>query len=387
MQLIDKTFLTTVGIDVALEDLVQYGDMIMVASLETSSMKIEACNRYFAKQFRISMFESNKILFENILHNKEGQITPVISYPGEKPIVNIVYRHNDTSPINCLFYECNEGKSLLMYLQLQQSSDLDLIEKMSAVTTELAGTTLELRKKNRELQITRDAMVYQARMAATSDIIQMLAHQWRQPLSALSAMVGTMQIDNMMDCLSKDKVEDKLANMNKTLQELSSMIGELRGLYNNTTQSKQVTLSPLIEKAVLLLQTLLKDNGITVRTECPSEIISYGFEAELLQCFIGIMKNSIEAFEEGTTDLPLIKIMVQKEAQKVTVVIEDNAGGMNKEDLGRVFDPYFSTKSNTQRGLGLYMINVMITEKMQGEVFMENIQNGLRTTLVLSASI
>lgn len=375
------------SVDVSLEDIVQYGDMIMVASLETSSMKIEACNRYFAKQFRISMSEKNEILFENILHNKDGKITPVISYPAERPIVNIVYRHHDTSPIACLFYECNEGKSLMMYLQLQQPSELDLIEQMSAVTTELAGSTLELRKKNRELQITRDAMVYQARMAATSDIIQMLAHQWRQPLTALSAMVGTMQIDNMMDCLSNDQTEDKLANMNKKIQELSSMIGELGGLYDNNTQSKQITLSPLIEKAVLLLQILLEDNGITLKTECSSEIICYAFEAELLQCFIGILKNSIEAFEEETTDLPLIKIMVKKEVKKVTIEIEDNAGGMNKEDLIRVFDPYFSTKSNTQRGLGLYMINIMITEKMQGEVFIENIQNGLRTTLILPKSI
>jgi signal transduction histidine kinase len=383
VELIDDKFIHETDIDGSFHNILQYGDMLMVAYLETDRMKVLACNHCFAKKFRISISEKTEIFLDNLLHDNGRKIQPIISFPIQKPITNIVYRHNDSSPLECYFYECDDGKSLLMYLQLQESSSLDLVEKMSAITTEMAGLTLELRKKNYELGITRDTMVYQARMAATSEIIQMLAHQWRQPLNVLSTIAGTMQLDNMMNALSKEGTADGLQKMNEVIKQLSLMIDEFRVLYETDTELKKIELFPLISKAVNLLTILLDETGVEVNIECASYMVCYSLEAELLQCLVAILKNSIEAFSEKVSQEPTINIIVLDEGQKVQIIIEDNAGGIAKNDLDNVFDPYFSTKSNTTKGLGLYIVKTMLTEKMAGEVILKNTQDGLRVSFTL----
>lgn len=383
VQLIDSTFLNAIAPKDTLNDLLEYGDVIMMALFERSSMKLHSCNRYFSKYFRVSASEKNEIVLDHLVHDNSDKVKPILSYHGEKPIANIFYRHNDKSPIECYFYEYDNGTSLLMYSQSQLSSDLDLVEKMSAVTTEMAGITLELRKKNHELQITRDALAYQSRMAATSDIIQMLAHQWRQPLAAMSAIVGTMQLDNMMGSLTQTETTDKLEKMDEIAQQLSSMINEFRVLYDENTQFKQIELSKLINKATNLLQALFDDTGAVIHIDCISSIVCYTLEAELLQCIVGILKNSLEAFKNKLSTPAMIHIIVKEEKENILIIIDDNAGGIKNQDLSHVFEPYFSTKANTGKGLGLYVIKTMITEKMHGQINLINTQEGLKVTLVL----
>jgi len=385
--LIDEKFINDSDIDGNLHNILQYGDMLMVAYVETDGMKLLACNHYFAKKFRLSISEKTDVFLENLLHDNGNRVQPIISYPSEKPIANIVYRYNDSSPMECCFYECDDGESLLMYLQLQEPSSLDLVEKMSAITSQMAALTLELRKKNHELEITRDTMVYQARMAATSEIIQMLAHQWRQPLSALSTIAGTMRFDNMTDALSKEGTEEGLEKMDEVIQQLSSLIDEFRVLYETDTELKSIELFAIIEKAVNLLKVLLDEAGVEIKIECALHIACCSLEAELLQCLVAIIKNSIEAFSQRDSQRRMINIIVLDEGQTVQVTIEDNAGGIVKKDLESVFDPYFSTKSNTTKGLGLYIVKTMLTEKMAGEVVLKNIEDGLRVRLTLPKTI
>ena len=123
--------------------------------------------------------------------------------------------------------------------------------------------------------------------------------------------------------------------------------------------------------------------NISYISNIDEELSLHTYKNELLQAIINIIKNSIDAFK--TNDIAQKKITVSSKASKdyVTIIIEDNAGGMQNTVLERVFEPYFSTKNKNGTGLGLYMCKVIIVEHLHGTITIESQDNGTKVAINL----
>ena len=99
----------------------------------------------------------------------------------------------------------------------------------------------------------------------------------------------------------------------------------------------------------------------------------WNFERELLQVLLNILKNAIDILETKDNE-KYIFIDIYEENNMAIIKIKDNAGGIKEDIIGRVFEPYFTTKHQSQgTGIGLYMSQEIVSRHMNGELIVENI--------------
>lgn len=366
-----------------LQNLLQHGNVLMVAIISLKDYKLLSANHYLAKAFQLSFFEKDQAHLFDLLTHPEKKMHLELSSFEQKPILNLLYKHSDNSPHAVYAYEDSVHKEALLLLQPQTLDDLHTIEKMTEVTAELAQLTRKLKKSNYELQESREGLIYQARFSTVGEIISMLAHQWRQPLSQISAIVSNLEISMHLHELSKQDILTKLQSINGVTQHLSSLIGELRTLYQPFSQNQsKKSLLVILEKVLKLLEPTLQENHISINVNNDLSK-SYLIETEFLQCLLLLIKNSIEAFSRHEVKEPFISLSFKQEEEGVVIYIKDNAGGIQEKDLNKAFEPYFSTKSLNGSGLGLFITRSIVHDKLKGHIELENTKEGLLVSIKL----
>ncbi|NEW60123.1 hypothetical protein GSY74_02400, partial [Sulfurovum sp. bin170] len=249
----------------------------------------------------------------------------------------------------------------------------------------LIGTTflIILRKKvkeevekNRQHQL---MMFQQSRLAQMGEMISMIAHQWRQPLSSINALVMLMDMK-----ISKQNIEEKLfleEELNKiesTTAYMSNTIDDFRDFFKPKKEKVRFNLKQTVKHTIELIRPVLSHEEITINTECQGEIELLGYPNELGQVIINIITNAKDALiSNNQKQKKNIYIQLSKKDKKIAITIQDNAGGINHEIINRIFDPYFSTKlKKNGTGLGLYISKMIIEEHMGGELSVKNCNSG-----------
>ena len=212
------------------------------------------------------------------------------------------------------------------------------------------------------------------------EMISMIAHQWRQPLNAISMAVGLIDLRIQMDDCDKDKILSITEKINGYVQHLSTTVDDFRDFFKPQKQTKVTNFEFITKKALSLIEHSLKKDAITVEitTKKLEEFISY--ENELIQVVLNLLKNAQDALKDNNPTNPLILITIDK----ASVTIQDNAGGIPKDIQNKIFDPYFSTKQNTGTGLGLYMSKIIVEEHCHGRLKLKNKQNGTAFCIILN---
>ena len=243
----------------------------------------------------------------------------------------------------------------------------------------------EQKKMEQELEKKEKMMIAQSRQAAMGDMISMIAHQWRQPLSSISAISGTLTMDIMLDDYKKEFFLEHLEAITNLSQNLSTTIDDFRNFYRPNKQKETFLLSDAVDASVEIIRTGLISNNIKVVTEYePLEPIN-NYRNELMQVFLNILKNAKDAFIEKRTPEPSIVITISKDETSGQVIsIKDNAGGIRNDVINKIFDPYFSTKDEkTGTGLGLYMSKTIVEEHCGGSITVKNRDGGAEFRIVL----
>jgi len=240
----------------------------------------------------------------------------------------------------------------------------------------------DLRKKDKILQ-------QQSKLAQMGEMISMIAHQWRQPLSTLSNIIANLQIKFALNNQEFLELSDKkLHEMSELIQSMSMTINDFRAFYKPHKESHILPLSHPITKALNILQNTLERKNIHL--ECNfdfNEEVEF-YPNEIMQVILNIIKNAEDNFEEKSIQAPYIKIITSKENNQYTISICDNGGGIEKKILEHIFEPYFSTKSDQNgTGLGLYMSKMIIEEHHKGKLEAFNHKDGVCFKLVLNAKL
>ena len=217
-------------------------------------------------------------------------------------------------------------------------------------------------------------LIQQSKMAAMGDMISMIAHQWRQPLNQMSYVM--MNIDGAYDdrSLSRDYLDKKLKEGENLLEYMSHTIDDFRDFFKPDKEKEEITLCALVDSAIGLIEKGLEKHHIGLEKDYLCDIKLAVYKNEMIQVLLNLLKNAQEALEG--VEYAVIHIRIYEEDDNVKIAIADNGGGIDEENLNKIFEPYFSTKAHQGTGLGLYMSKMIISEHMNGDILVENSETG-----------
>jgi PAS domain S-box-containing protein len=217
------------------------------------------------------------------------------------------------------------------------------------------------------IQNQQKQLIQQSRHAAMGEMISMIAHQWRQPLATISAIISDNTIKLKLGDTNEEDVEKSYTEINNLISYLSHTVDDFRSFFKPNKQKEHVELKELIDSSIKLISHSLKSNSITLNIDKSDDIIINTYQNEMIQVLINIIKNASDELIKQD-DERLITISYYKQNLMAIIEIADNAGGIPDNIIDDIFNPYFSTKSKNGTGLGLYMSKIIITEHLGGDI-------------------
>ena len=258
---------------------------------------------------------------------------------------------------------------------------------------EVSKRTSELDELNRNLdqrvksEITRrreqeQLLIHQSRLAAIGEMVGAIAHQWRQPLNALGLVLQNMQLNYWQGKLDDDAIKRSMDKSERLIDKMSSTIDDFRNFFKPNKQVENFNLFLAIESVMVLIEASLKNNAIVIKLHCDKNLEVSGYRGEFSQVILNLVSNAKDALLEHRPEHPEIIIDVSQQQDKIIIEIADNGGGIKRQHLHKVFDPYFSTKSEGEgTGIGLYMSKMIVEKNMNGKLYARNNEQG--ATLVI----
>jgi signal transduction histidine kinase len=232
-------------------------------------------------------------------------------------------------------------------------------------------------EKNKEQQI---LMLHQSRLAQMGETLSMIAHQWRQPLAAISANANSILLKAQRGKLDKETAHDLATKIIQYTRHLSATIDDFRDFFRPGRERKDTTFEEIVDATLQLVQEPLANKGITLIKQIECDKTFYTYPNEIKQVLLNLIKNAEDALLERKIPYPLITI----ETHACGLYVHDNAGGIDPEYLEKIFDPYFSTKSKKDgTGLGLYMSKIIIEDHCGGTLNIRNEREGAVAEIVL----
>lgn len=253
-----------------------------------------------------------------------------------------------------------------------------LEQRVSEQTAQLLelNQTLEQRVqeeilKNKEKQ---KMLFWQSRMASLGQMLANIAHQWRQPLTELSLTMFNIKKSAKND--NKEKLNKYYKESLIIIENMSQTIDDFSNFFNPNKQKEKFFVNSAIEDALLVTKKLLERENINITKEF-QEIEVFGVLNELSQILINLIQNSSEAFNSNKILNKNITIKISQSNKDVIISYEDEAGGT--KELDRIFEPYFTTKHQSNgTGLGLFMSKMIIEKSLDGTIEAKNHNNGLQ---------
>jgi len=245
-----------------------------------------------------------------------------------------------------------------------------LLEEKSA---ELYELNVSLQEKvqietetNRRKEMT---IMQQSKMASIGEMIGNIAHQWRQPLSAISSLASSHILHSQLGTIDTKESIKILEDIMDHTQFLSNTIEDFRNYFKNDKEFTYFLVSESIERCLKIVSGVLSSNSIEVIKKI-DDIKIFSLKNEFIQVILNILKNAIDAMENVLEDdQKYIMIKVYKEDQNAIIEIKDSAGGIPESIINKIFEPYFTTKHQSQgTGIGLFMSNEIIVKHMKGKL-------------------
>ncbi len=229
-------------------------------------------------------------------------------------------------------------------------------------------------KKSRQKD---QAMLQQTKLAQMGEMISMIAHQWRQPLTAISAISNDLTMKIMLNKYDKNYFNQKLKNLANLSQHLSKTIDDFRSFHKKDKQKTEILYSNVVNNALNIVSVSIKNKNIELITDfnCHKRVNTY--PNELQQVILNLIKNAEDILLENKTEKPYIHIKTYDDDSYSYLEVSDNGGGIKEDIMDKIFEPYFSTKTKKDgTGLGLYMSKTIIEEHCGGKLSVSNSEDG-----------
>lgn len=236
-------------------------------------------------------------------------------------------------------------------------------------------------QKDKERQ--EKILIQQAKMSAMGEMLSLVSHHWRQPLSRVSLILDSIEDSLEDDNLDREDIKNSIEYVMAQVQDMSKTISYFTNYFKSDKRKDILNLNKTIEEILDIMKPSFEEMKVKFNILIDSNYEIKIFKNEFTQAVINILKNSLEAFRTQSIKEPKIKISAYTVEENIhTIEIIDNAGGVKEEFLCKVFEPYFSTKRDLNgTGLGLYISKVIIENNLKGKIYLENFEDGLRVTI------
>ena len=233
-----------------------------------------------------------------------------------------------------------------------------------------ARTIIEYKDNKRKQE---QLMIQQSKMAALGEMLENIAHQWRQPLSVISTASTGAKIQKNLDCLTDSQLNSALTAINDSAQYLSHTIDDFRSFFQPTNGKKsEFYIEDTIDKTLKLITSSFVTKEIQIIKEINNfKLLS--IENELIQVLINILNNARDVLIELKDQKRLIFINTYTQGNNFIIEIKDNAGGIPEKIIDKIFEPYFTTKHKAKgTGIGLFMSEEIVRLHMKGSLTADN---------------
>ncbi|MFA7059357.1 MAG: hybrid sensor histidine kinase/response regulator [Pedobacter sp.] len=272
-------------------------------------------------------------------------------------------------------------------LDLKQYRDNleDLVEQRTMELT-IQHKLLETLNANLEQRVAEEVeknlekdrfLIHQARFAAMGEMLNNIAHQWRQPLNNVGLLLQCAQLDYDDGRLDRSAFKQLVAKCMEMLQFMSQTIDDFQVFFKPMRERELFDPYSMLEKALSLVRSSFEKRGISINVNNYGTTVMLGFGNEFTQAILNILNNAGDVLTERGVAKPFIEIRCSHENNMNIIDIRDNGGGITLDIMDKIFDPYFTTKFMSQgTGIGLYMTKMIIEKNMGGKITARNTAEG-----------
>jgi PAS domain S-box-containing protein len=287
-------------------------------------------------------------------------------------------------------------------------------KKLRQITLELKELNSNLEKRVREeIQRRRQQelmLIQQSKMASMGEMIEAIAHQWKQPLNAMGLIVQDIGESYALGVPDKNYIDRTISGAMEQIYFMSRTIDDFRNFFKTSKGKKEFDVLNAIKNIFTIISTQLKVSSIQWQVTCRMcgatmqetgegehcrELMVHAYENEFKQVILNILSNATDSIllrrarseDEERQEKGEISVECVNESGMVRVQVSDNGTGIPEKLLDRIFEPYFTTKEGSGgTGIGLYMAKVIIEENMGGRIYAKNTEDGARITVELHAA-
>jgi len=256
----------------------------------------------------------------------------------------------------------NENLGLIVANKTKELNELnENLEQKIIIETE------KVRQKDKQ-------MTQQARSASMGEMIGNIAHQWRQPLSAINTTASGMDIQIQLGLATEEDIVKSYKSIMGYVDFLTQTIEDFRGFLREDKEKVKFNIVDTINKTLSVTSASYKDYDITILNDTKDvKLPSFGMSSELSQVFLNILNNAKDALIAKEIKEKMVHIWSKQDEKYNIIYIHDNAGGIPNDIIEKIFDPYFTTKHQSQgTGIGLYMSKDIVEIHMDGKLSVEN---------------
>ena len=241
----------------------------------------------------------------------------------------------------------------------------------------------------------RDAVLYQAstrkdkllaqqsKMAAMGEMMDAVAHQWKQPLNSLSMMNDMLLDDFKSSLVDEEYILDMTQTVNSQIEHMVNTLSEFRTFFRPSKETQDFSIKECVSSVQVLMKDELLKNTIDLDVDIKEDIIIHGILNEFKHLFLNLISNSIDAFNEHEIKPRELYVKSYTLEDKIYIEFGDNAKGIPEHVIKDIFKPNITTKEDGKgTGIGLYMSS-QIVEKHNGKISVKNSDKGAVFTIVL----
>ncbi len=267
---------------------------------------------------------------------------------------------------------------------INQELEIKVAERTQALDT--LNQTLDNRVHDEiaKRQAQEQILIHQSRLAAMGEMIGAIAHQWRQPLNALSLVLQNIQLQYRMGQLSDESMQRLQVKADQLILHMSRTIDEFRNFFKPSKIKETFVLAQALHSAANILEGTFKNNNIELNIDCSDDLQLTGVPGEFAQVILNLLSNAKDSVLSAGQAPARILIHANMVAQFIRIDVEDNGSGIDLAILHKIYEPYFTTKEEGKgTGIGLYMSKMIIENNMNGRLEACALPQGARFSILL----
>lgn len=242
---------------------------------------------------------------------------------------------------------------------------------------ELLDTINELQEKKETIKERDKQLFEQAKRAEMGEMIGNIAHQWRQPLAIISTILAILKEKNSAKVLSSDDLEQKIETMEEKVEYMSDTIEDFMNYYKPNKNKSVFSLNEALQRALKITNYTIQNHQIEVKTIIDEKLYTSGYMNEFVQVIVSILSNIYDIKNIRLLPFVNVDIEMKRDGSDALFIISDDAQGIDADILPKIFNPYFTTKHQSQgTGLGLHIAKTIIENNMNGSLSVKNNQKG-----------